>query len=109
MKAASGIPFPGTSEGDNGIDSEQNIFVPTNKKASTFNSSSNGNYPHSALPSSEQHRRSTRRQLHLWIPEKDFLFLHCLAGEEEEPVAKIVRRLIRQFRQTSAAKNNRYP
>lgn len=44
--------------------------------------------------------RSTR-QLHLWITERDFRFLQQLAGQEEEPVANIVRRLIRQLRKSS--------
>jgi hypothetical protein len=47
--------------------------------------------------------KSKRHQLHLWIGEKDYAFLQRLAGTEDEPVAIIVRRMIRQFR-TSAEK-----
>lgn len=39
-----------------------------------------------------------RHQLHLWIGEKDYRFLQKLAGREDEPMSRIVRRLIRQLR-----------
>jgi hypothetical protein len=36
-------------------------------------------------------------QFHLWIASKDFLFLE-LAKEQEESIARILRRLIREYR-----------
>ena len=41
---------------------------------------------------------STRRQLHFWLGEKDYSFLQSLAARQGEPMAGIVRRLIRQLR-----------
>jgi hypothetical protein len=40
-------------------------------------------------------------QFHLWIGSDDYSFLEQLAKQEEEPIARIVRRLIRQFRRQS--------
>lgn len=40
-------------------------------------------------------------QFHLWIGSDDYSFLEKLAKQEEEPIARIVRRLIRQFRRQS--------
>lgn len=37
-------------------------------------------------------------QFHLWIASKDFVFLEQLAKEQEESIARILRRLIRQYR-----------
>ena len=37
-------------------------------------------------------------QFHLWIGSKDFAFLEQVAEEQEESVARIIRRLIRQYR-----------
>ena len=42
---------------------------------------------------------STRRhQLHLWIGHQEYAFLRTLARNDDESMAKIVRRLIRQLR-----------
>lgn len=37
-------------------------------------------------------------QFHLWVGTKDFKFLEQLANEQEESIAHIIRRLIRQLR-----------
>ena len=37
-------------------------------------------------------------QLHIRLNEKDYLFLRSLAGQEDESMARIVRRLIRRLR-----------
>jgi hypothetical protein len=41
---------------------------------------------------------SKRHQLHFWVGQKEYVFLKKLAAEESEPVARIVRRLIRELR-----------
>ena len=53
-----------------------------------------------ALPtSSVLNRQSSRRhQLHLWIGKEEYEFLRTLAGAEDESVARIIRRLIRELR-----------
>jgi hypothetical protein len=57
-----------------------------------------------ALNSKNAYNRSccssggVRYQLHLWIGEKDYNFLRNVAEAEEEPMARIIRRLIRQLR-----------
>jgi hypothetical protein len=38
-----------------------------------------------------------KEQLHLWISELDYQLLKALAQQEDEPVTRIVRRLIRQY------------
>lgn len=38
-------------------------------------------------------------QFHLWVGFRDFAFLEKMAKEQEESVARIIRRLIRQYRQ----------
>jgi hypothetical protein len=42
--------------------------------------------------------KGNRRQLHVWISVRDYTFLKTLAKEEEEPVTRIIRRLIREMR-----------
>lgn len=42
--------------------------------------------------------RSGRHQLHLWISDAEYTFLRKLARTEDEPIARLVRRLIRQMR-----------
>jgi hypothetical protein len=37
-------------------------------------------------------------QFHLWVGSRDFKFLEQLAREQEESIAHIIRRLIRQLR-----------
>jgi hypothetical protein len=37
-------------------------------------------------------------QFHLWVGARDFKFLEQLATDQEESIANIVRRLIRQLR-----------
>lgn len=37
-------------------------------------------------------------QFHLWVGTRDFKFLEQLAKDQEESIAHIVRRLIRQLR-----------
>lgn len=56
--------------------------------------------PHADLSDSAQVKpiKLNRHQLHLWIGEKDYRFLQKLAGSEDEPMSRIVRRLIRQLR-----------
>lgn len=44
------------------------------------------------------HPSSSKRQFHFWLWEKDFLFLRDQAQQEGEPIARIIRRLIREFR-----------
>jgi hypothetical protein len=52
-----------------------------------------------ALPTSSVLKYSSRRhQLHLWIGKEEYEFLRTLAGAEDESVARIVRRLIRELR-----------
>jgi hypothetical protein len=41
---------------------------------------------------------SRKHQFHFWLGKKDFLFLQDQAQEEGESVARIIRKLIRQFR-----------
>ena len=41
---------------------------------------------------------SRKHQFHFWLGKKDFLFLQDQAQEEGESVARIIRRLVREFR-----------
>jgi hypothetical protein len=41
---------------------------------------------------------SRKHQFHFWLGKKDFLFLQHQAEEEGESVARIIRRLVREFR-----------
>jgi hypothetical protein len=43
-----------------------------------------------------------RYQLHLWISEKEYMFLRALAEQEDEPMAMTVRRMIRRWQRTLA-------
>jgi hypothetical protein len=45
-----------------------------------------------------------RHQLHLWIGKEEYAFLQRLAQTDDEPVATVVRRIIRNLR-TSWEKN----
>jgi len=49
-------------------------------------------------PEPERQNKSHRRyQLHLWISQKEYSILKALAREEDEPMTRIVRRLIRNL------------
>lgn len=51
-------------------------------------------------PASAQKTQSSGRkryQLHLWIGQRDYATLKAMAREEDEPMARIVRRLIRSL------------
>jgi hypothetical protein len=56
----------------------------------------------SELPANDKEggcRPSLRKhQFHFWLGKKDFLFLQNQAEEEGESVARIIRRLVREFR-----------
>jgi len=39
-----------------------------------------------------------RRQLHCWISDEDYVFLRRIARNEDDSIARIVRRLIRRLR-----------
>jgi hypothetical protein len=51
-----------------------------------------------------QNYSARRHQLHLWIGHQEYAFLRALARNDDESMAKIVRRLIRQLR--AAAEKN---
>lgn len=38
-----------------------------------------------------------RHQLHLWLGTKEYELLHKLSRETDEPMSRILRRLIRQW------------
>ena len=38
-----------------------------------------------------------RYQLHLWLGEKEYKLLQKLSKEEDEPMSRILRRMIRQL------------
>lgn len=40
-----------------------------------------------------------RHQVHFWLALNDYQFLQSLARQEEEPMSRIIRRLIRTLRQ----------
>lgn len=39
-----------------------------------------------------------RFQVHFWINERDYIFLRTFAQQEDEPMARVMRRLIRNLR-----------
>lgn len=39
-----------------------------------------------------------RFQVHFWISERDYIFLRTFAQQEDEPMARVMRRLIRNLR-----------
>ena len=41
-----------------------------------------------------------RHQLHFWVGHHEYAFLRKLARSDDEPMSRIVRRLIRQLRST---------
>jgi hypothetical protein len=52
------------------------------------------------------HANIKRHQLHLWIGHQEYAFLRTLARVDDEPMARIIRRLIRQLR--AAVEKNRH-
>jgi len=44
-----------------------------------------------------------RRQVHFWIASRDYTFLRTLADREDESIANILRRMVRQLRNASDA------
>lgn len=44
-----------------------------------------------------QSKTRTRYQLHLWISQKEYSTLKAIARKEDEPMTRIVRRLIRNL------------
>jgi hypothetical protein len=57
-----------------------------------------GNSSSTSVPEPEGQNKSHRRyQLHLWISQKEYSTLKALAQEEDEPMTRIVRRLIRKL------------
>jgi hypothetical protein len=109
MKAESSIPFrnnapnqsqPVTSDDISKLTPSHIRVIQGNGSSSPAKAANTNGAPEFVEGSRGRNGRSTR-QLHLWITERDFRFLQQLAGEEEEPVAKIVRRLIRQLRKSS--------
>lgn len=49
------------------------------------------------LPAQKQNG-TRRHQVHFWLAASDYQFLQTLAKEEEEPMSRIIRRLIRHLR-----------
>lgn len=45
----------------------------------------------------DQIKSHRRYQLHLWISQKEYSILKALSQEEDEPMTRIVRRLIRRL------------
>lgn len=43
-------------------------------------------------PKTKNHRR--RYQLHLWISEREYTLLKSIAESQEEPMSRVVRRLL---------------
>jgi hypothetical protein len=46
----------------------------------------------------EIRRRPTRRQLHVWLDEEDYMFILNLASQRRDTVSGLMRRVIRHWR-----------
>lgn len=71
--------------------------MPSSKLSVPFNAD---NHMHQSIGSNGDNliKGLKWHQFHLWVGARDFKFLQQLAEEQEESIAHIVRRLIRQLR-----------